>query len=69
MTTGILTPTTMKFRAVDPEGIYPMAPIYEPKTRKSAESIMKLHRNMGDEIEMLEEDDFDEAERKADAAA
>lgn len=39
-----------------------MPAIYEPKTRKSAQSIMALHRNMGDEIEMLEEDNFDEAE-------
>lgn len=39
-----------------------MAPVYQPKNRKLAEQIMELHRNMGDGIEILEEDADDEAE-------
>jgi hypothetical protein len=52
----------MKFKAVDPDGIYPMNPVYEPKNRKVAEQIMRLHREMGDEILILEEDDDDQTE-------
>lgn len=50
----------MKLKAFDPTGTYQMGTVYEPKNRKHAEQIMALHRNMGDGIEVIEEDDFDE---------
>lgn len=34
--------------------------VYEPKTRKVAEQIMALHRGMGDDIEILEDNEEDE---------
>ena len=51
----------MKFKGVDPDGIYPMAPVYAPKNKKIAEQIMALHRSLGDEILILEEGYDDEA--------
>lgn len=50
----------MKFRAVHP--LWGEMPIYEPKTRKLAEALMQLHRNMGDDILILEDDDPEETE-------
>lgn len=45
----------MRFKAVHPVwGEMPY--VYEPKTAKLAEQIMLLHRNMGDEILVLEHD-------------
>jgi len=45
----------MKFKAVDPDGKYPMAPVYTPKNKKQAEQLMALHRSLGDDIDILEE--------------
>lgn len=39
-----------------------MTDVYEPKSRKHAEQIMALHIGMGDTIEIIEEDNFDETE-------
>lgn len=53
--TGKSTTRTMKFKAVDPDGKYPMAPVYTPKNKKQAEQLMALHRSLGDDIDILEE--------------
>lgn len=36
--------------------------VYEPKSRKLAQQIMALHTGMGDSIEIIEEDNYDQAE-------
>jgi hypothetical protein len=39
-----------------------MTDVYEPKSRKQAQQMMALHTGMGDTIEIIEEDNFDQAE-------
>lgn len=42
-------------------------PIMEPKTRKLAEQLMQLHLNLGDSIEILEDDDPETEEVSGDS--
>lgn len=39
-----------------------MGTVYEPKNKTQAAQMMALHRNMGDGIEVIEEDNYDEAQ-------
>lgn len=39
-----------------------MGSVYEPKNKTQATQMMALHRNMGDGIVILEEDNDDEAQ-------
>lgn len=60
----------MKFKAVHRGKLkWSMDYVYEPKTRKIAEQIMLLHRNMGDDILILEEDppEDDDTQTSADS--
>lgn len=56
----------MKFKIIHPKwGELPH--VFEPKTRKKAEEIMLLHRNMGDDILILEDDPPETEEVSADS--